>query len=375
MSAPKKTAKKKTPEENTVRKKSGKNKQPEKKTVKNDKPLTPKQKEAAYRKLLRGIDGLSLMKALRENTERGHTENVRLMVDECYLKHQKPQKGKKKKQDGSTGRLWKDAIDWTLPTAAANGATEIAKILLDAGADIGTMENNALHMAVLKNRPEMVDLLLEHGADPRSENDQPLRFAATEGHAAIAEKLIAAGADVQVKENDPLRWAAAKGHTETVKVFLAAGADVHAKDEDALRRAAAAGHTEVVKTLLEAGADIDKALEHAVLREEKYAIAALKMRSQDGWKVIDDFTVAYSTGNGEKMPSLTTVFSFFAREVAVTASVPENPVPSAPTLQSFNDYADKPKLEEAEKLFEDLRHKRWEETKAAEAARRNVLKK
>lgn len=358
MSAPKKSVKK-----------------PAKKPAKQEKPLTPKQKEAAYRKLLRGIDGLSLMKALRENTELGHTENVRLMVDECYLKHQKPQKGKKKKQDGSTGRLWKDALDWTLPTAAANGQTDIAKILLDAGADIGTMENNALHMAVLKGHAEMVDLLLERGADPRSENDQPLRFAAIEGHAAIVEKLVAAGADVHVKNDDPLRWAAAKGRTETVKALLAAGADVHAGNEDALRRAAAAGHTEVVKTLLDAGADIDKALEHAVLREEKYAMTALKMRSEDGWRVIDDFTLAHSTGNGEKMPSLTTVFSFFAREVAVTASVPENPVPSTPTRQSFNDYADKTKLAEAEKRFEELRQKRWAEKQAADSARRNDLKK
>ncbi|MBL1147005.1 MAG: ankyrin repeat domain-containing protein [Pseudomonadota bacterium] len=375
MSAPKKTVKKKTPEKKTVNKKSGKGKQPEKKTVKNDKPLTPKQKEAAYRKLLRGIDGLSLMKALRENTELGHTENVRLMVDECYLKHHKPQKSKKKKQDGSKGRLWKDALDWTLPTAAANGQAAIAKILLDAGADIGTMENNALHMAVLKGHSEIVDLLLEHGADPRSENDQPLRFAATEGRADIAEKLIAAGADVHVKNDDPLRWASAKGHTDTVKVFLAAGADVHADNEGALRRAAAAGHAGTVKTLLEAGADIDKALEHAVLREEKFAMTALKMRTQDGWRVIDDFTVAHSTGNGEKMPSLTTIFSFFANEVAVTASVPENPVPSAPSLQSFNDYADKAKLEEAEKIFETHRNQRWEEKKAADAAKRTTLKK
>jgi len=368
MSAKKKTPAKKT----TADKKSGKGKQPEKKPVKNDKPLTPKQKEAAYRKLLRGIDGLSLMKALRENTELGHTENVRLMVDECYLK---PQKGKKKKQDGSTGRLWKDVIDWTLPTAAANGETEIVKILLDAGADVGTMENNALHMAVLKDQPEILDLLLEHGADPRSENDQPLRFAATEGRSAIAEKLIAAGADVHVNNDDPLRWAAAKGHTETVAIFLAAGADIHAKDEDALRRAAAAGHMEVVKLLLEAGANIDKALEHAVLREEKFAMTALKMRTQEGWTVIDDFTVAHSTGNGEKMPSLTTVFSFFANEVAMTASVPENPVPSIPTLQSFNDYADKTKLEEAEKIYKAHSNKRWEEKKAADAARRTTLKK
>lgn len=375
MSAPKKNVKKKTPAKKTVKKTSGKKTQPEKKPVKNNKPMTRKQKEAAYRKLLRGIDGLSLMKALRENTELGHTENVRLMVDECYLKHQKPQKGKKKKQDGSKGRLWKDAIDWTLPTAAANGQLEIAKILLDAGADVGTMENNALHMAVLKGQPAIVDLLLEHGADPRSENDQPLRFAATEGRAEIAEKLIAAGADVHVKNDDPLRWAAAKGHTDTVKVFLAAGADIHADNEGALRRAAAAGHTETVKTLLEAGANVEKALEHAVLREEKFAVAALKMRAQDGWTVIDDFTVAHSTGNGEKMPSLTTVFSFFANEVAITASTPEHPVPSAPTLQKFNDYADKAKLEEAEKIFETHRHKRWEEKKAADAAKRTTLKK
>lgn len=104
-------------------------------------------------------------------------------------------------------------------------------------------------------------------------------------------------------------------------------------------------------------------------------MTALKMRTQDGWRVIDDFTVAHSTGNGEKMPSLTTIFSFFANEVAVTASVPENPVPSAPSLQSFNDYADKAKLEEAEKIFETHRNQRWEEKKAADAAKRTTLKK
>jgi len=373
---PRKDTKKPEDKKKTVKKPAAKKPPADKKTpAKKPKELTPKQKEAAYRKLLREADGLALMKALRENTERGHTENVRIMVDECYLKHQKPQKGKKKKQQGSGGRLWKDAIDWTLPTAAKHGRTEIAKILIEAGADVEVMEGNPLHIAVLENQLEMVDLLLKHGADHRTGDDFAIRYAAIEGHTDIAARLIEAGADPRVQDDYALCWAAAKGHAETVKLLLEKGkSDPHAKNEEPLRRAAAGGHLKVFQTLIAAGADLDKAIEHAVLRDEKYGLLALKLRDKGGWSIIDDFTVAHTAGETPDKPTLTTVFNFSAYQAATTMAIPGKAAPSAPTLQSFEEFSDKDKLKEAEKLLENYRTQKREAEKAAGAGGNTVKK-
>ena len=71
-----------------------------------------------------------------------------------------------------------------LITAAVFGKTEMAKILIDAGADINFQNNDgstALHTAAFFCRPEIVKMLLEKGADKTIVN----KFGAT-AYASVA---------------------------------------------------------------------------------------------------------------------------------------------------------------------------------------------
>ena len=89
-----------------------------------------------------------------------------------------------------------------------------------------------------------------------------LRSAAYNGHTETAKMLIEAGADVNAKnssEQTALHLAALRGHTEIAKMLIEAGADLNAKDNNGwtvLRSAAYNARTETVKMLIEAGADL-----------------------------------------------------------------------------------------------------------------------
>jgi ankyrin repeat protein len=61
--------------------------------------------------------------------------------------------------------------------AAIYGQAEVAKILIDAGADLELRNNSdgtALHLACFFCRPEIVELLLQSGADPNKTNSRNL---------------------------------------------------------------------------------------------------------------------------------------------------------------------------------------------------------
>jgi ankyrin repeat protein len=68
----------------------------------------------------------------------------------------------------ATGTLF-DINDMTaLMLATAEGHLEVAKLLLEYGADVNTQNRNgwtALMLATRDGRPEIVTMLLEHGAD------------------------------------------------------------------------------------------------------------------------------------------------------------------------------------------------------------------
>jgi len=90
----------------------------------------------------------------------------------------------------------------------------------------------------------------------------PLQHAAWAGHVEVARVLLDHGADVNAVDEcgkTALHWAAECGHTDVVKLLLDRGADVTVKDRDDLStpmaRAAEADHREVVILLLEHGAD------------------------------------------------------------------------------------------------------------------------
>ena len=140
------------------------------------------------------------------------------------------------------------ALHW----AAHNGDASLARILLDAEADVaaGTRIGHytPLHLAAQAGAGEVVEMLLGAGADPSTPTEgagaaTPLHFAAASGNVRSVEALVAAGADVNAAEEawgqTPLVFAASKGRTEAVRALLNAGADpsVHTRVMDVAARA------------------------------------------------------------------------------------------------------------------------------------------
>ena len=91
----------------------------------------------------------------------------------------------------------------------------------------------------------------------------PLMNAASIGHTEVAKKLIEHGADVNAKDDTgatPLMLAAAFGHKETAELLLDKGADINAKNEigaTALLFAVTLEQTETAKFLIDKGTDLN----------------------------------------------------------------------------------------------------------------------
>ena len=140
------------------------------------------------------------------------------------------------------------ALHW----AARNRDADLARTLLEAGADVGAGTRighyTPLHLAAEAGSGEVVGVLLGAGADPMARivgagSPTPLHFAAAAGSERAVEALVAAGADVNAAEQawgqTPLIFAASKGRTEAVRALLEAGADpsVHTRVIDVAERA------------------------------------------------------------------------------------------------------------------------------------------
>mmetsp|Transcript_39209 Transcript_39209/g.113194 ORF Transcript_39209/g.113194 Transcript_39209/m.113194 type:complete len:1060 (-) Transcript_39209:181-3360(-) len=155
------------------------------------------------------------------------------------------------------------ALSW----AAEGGHMEVARALVEAGADLDAPDNNGYSPLFWAGaNAEMVELLLAAGAHVDAAdkaNRTALSRAAKGGHTEAIKALLAAGAGVEApdkKGNRALSLAAIKGHTEAIKALLAAGADVEAPDKEgnrALSWAASNGHLEATKVLLASSADVD----------------------------------------------------------------------------------------------------------------------
>ena len=188
-----------------------------------------------------------------------------------------------------------------LHLASRRGYVEIARFLLDNGADMNARDrrkSTPLHEASIGGHSEVVRVLMERGVDATAENEDeihpallafsvghadvsrvflefgvnptghdingwpPLHRALFEGHAEIARDLLEHGADITYDFEDtltPFEAASAGGHAAAIRVLLEHGLDVTAKDDEensALQIACLGGHAEVVHFLLEHGADV-----------------------------------------------------------------------------------------------------------------------
>ena len=122
--------------------------------------------------------------------------------------------------------------------------------------------------AAMKGDLATVRTLLKDGADvnaPRGDGMSALHWAAERGHTEMAEVLVYAGANVgavtRIGQHTPLHVASRAGSTGVVDVLLKAGAAVDARavlsGATPLHLAASGGSAPIINRLLDAGADKD----------------------------------------------------------------------------------------------------------------------
>jgi uncharacterized protein len=160
--------------------------------------------------------------------------------------------------------------DARVADAAMRGDAAAVRALLQQRADVNAAQGDgmtALHWAAERGDAELARLLLDSGANPgagtRIGRHTPLHVAAKGGHAQVVRLLVGAKANIGALTTTgavPLHFAAASGSAETVAILLNAGADVNAREPEwgqtPLMFAAALGRIEVVKVLLSRGADV-----------------------------------------------------------------------------------------------------------------------
>ncbi len=154
--------------------------------------------------------------------------------------------------------------------AAMNDDVERVRALIRQGADVSAPQGDgmtALHWAAQNGSTEVAEVLLYAGARvdglTRLGNYTPLHLASREGHGQLVEVLLAAGAEPNALTSTgavaPLHFAATSGSEEAVTALLNKGADVNAPERQwghtPLIFAAAADRPGAVAILLERGAD------------------------------------------------------------------------------------------------------------------------
>lgn len=124
-------------------------------------------------------------------------------------------------------------LEAALMAACETGHVEVARVLLERGAEAGCSDRHRrtpLHLASDWGHAEMVKLLLDQGALAGAidqEGQTPLHVASENGSVEVARLLLAGGAAVDAVDRHgwtPLKVAAQHGHADVVRLLLSRGA-------------------------------------------------------------------------------------------------------------------------------------------------------
>jgi ankyrin repeat protein len=162
------------------------------------------------------------------------------------------------------------AADSPVADAAQRGDVDAVRSLLQRGADVNAAQGDgmsALHWAAKNGAVEMARILIYAGASPsaitRLGEYTPLLLAAESGQSAVLSTLLEGGSDVHASTStgaSALHLAAAAGRADAVAMLLQYGADVDRREsanaQTPLMWATAGNRLEAVAALLEAGADV-----------------------------------------------------------------------------------------------------------------------
>ena len=156
-----------------------------------------------------------------------------------------------------------DRQDTALGLTAIDGHVDVAKKLLEWGADVNAM--NSLHFAPLNEacahgHESLAILLIRRGANPNVRDcfgSPPIVKAAENGNLSVVEALLASG-DVNVDSKDREGWTALSkachhGYVNLVQYLLkhsASPAHRNHRSWTPLHLAAEGGHTQIVQILL-----------------------------------------------------------------------------------------------------------------------------
>ncbi len=159
-----------------------------------------------------------------------------------------------------------------LYVACSNGSLDIAKVLVDAGANVNlktTAGFSPLYVAVVQKHQPVVEYLLTKGVSINekygSNGFTALYASCSIGSLNIAKVLVDAGANVNLKITEgfsPLYVAVLQKHQPVVEYLLTKGASVNEYNGSngltALYEACINGSLDIAKVLVDAGADINK---------------------------------------------------------------------------------------------------------------------
>ncbi|KAJ3046793.1 hypothetical protein HK097_000508, partial [Rhizophlyctis rosea] len=135
---------------------------------------------------------------------------------------------------------------------------ETMRVVIDGGANVREHGRYVLDMACFEGCFDMVKLLLESGArDPNISLYYAMRTAASLGRVDIARLLLDAGADELLEDSRAVTLAAQYGHLDMVKLLLGRGTDVSTASKGHGALVEAASNRPICEFLLNAEAHVD----------------------------------------------------------------------------------------------------------------------